>query len=275
MHYLWTASKARLLYLGAKKPGIYNWLFLPGGPGLGSESLINLASGITVPGMIWMLDPPGDGSNITTNNAVSFSKWSEALVEAVSTLDHVILVTHSTGGMYALATPALEQLLTGLVLISSAPDSSWQSILAEYMERNPIAGIEKLYRQNTKSPTNQLLKKITIAAAPYSFTPKHLKNGIQLLNSLPYNYESCEWSGKHFDSTYVYKWVPKKIPTMIMAGTDDKIIPYNLFEQNRKFHRKNIVYQYIKTAGHFPWIDKPRKVIDAFSAFVQNFLIID
>ncbi|EUA07894.1 hypothetical protein I545_6382 [Mycobacterium kansasii 662] len=41
-----------------------NWLFLPGGPGIGSESLHELVDTVDVPGCSWMVDLPGDGSNV-------------------------------------------------------------------------------------------------------------------------------------------------------------------------------------------------------------------
>ena len=108
-NYLWTKLGARLTWINSRPGGIYHWIFLPGGPGLGSESLIDLTQCLKLPGTVWHLDLPGDGSNITRNNQLSFSKWSEALIEAVSLFDNVILAAHSTGGMYALATSLLEK----------------------------------------------------------------------------------------------------------------------------------------------------------------------
>src|SRR5688572_9025224 len=117
--YLWTSLKSRLQYISSSKGEPFNWLFLPGGPGLGSESLAGLTTLLQLPGTVWHLDLPGDGSNTTSDDSHYFSSWSEALVEAVKSLDKVILVAHSTGGMYALATAKLEGLLAGLVLMDS------------------------------------------------------------------------------------------------------------------------------------------------------------
>lgn len=61
-----------------------------------------------------VLGSGGDGSNTTSDNPESFSKWPAALIEAVSQFDNVILVAHSTGGMYALSVPELESRLEGL-----------------------------------------------------------------------------------------------------------------------------------------------------------------
>jgi pimeloyl-ACP methyl ester carboxylesterase len=133
--YLWTKLKARLQLIRTTPGANLNWLFLAGGPGLGSDSFTQL---LNLPGAMWNLDLPGDGSNVTTNDSEYFSHWSEALVEAVGTLDNVILVAHSTGGMYALATPALEKIVTGLVLMDSAPDSSWQQVFMEFVTQHHL-----------------------------------------------------------------------------------------------------------------------------------------
>ncbi|MFF7228150.1 hypothetical protein SAMN06272775_6268 [Streptomyces sp. 2323.1] len=53
-------SQLRQVTSGA---GRGNWLFVPGGPGLGSESLLGLVAAAQVPGAAWLVDLPGDGSN--------------------------------------------------------------------------------------------------------------------------------------------------------------------------------------------------------------------
>lgn len=270
--YLWTNLRARLQLIHSTTGANYNWLFLPGGPGLGSESLSTLTKILKLPGTIWHLDLPGDGSNKTLDDEKYFSRWSDALLEAVSSLNNVILVAHSTGGMYALATPGIKKALTGLVLMDSAPDSSWQKEFIQHVQDHPIKLSDKLQMQYAKKPSNTLLKKITIASAAYSFTKKGLHKGISLLKTLPFNYKTCEWSGKHFDQTYKSKWVPTNIPTLILAGEKDQIIPLDLFISSKKFQRKNIIIRSIRNAGHFPWIENPRQVVNYFNEYYEFLL---
>ncbi|MEO8963787.1 MAG: alpha/beta hydrolase [Gammaproteobacteria bacterium] len=270
--YLWTKLKARLQFIGSTHGANYNWLFLPGGPGLGSESLSTLTKNLKLPGTIWHLDLPGDGSNNTLNDEQHFARWSDALCEAVSTVKNVILVAHSTGGMYALATPKLEKMLIGLVLMDSAPDSSWQKQFVQYAQTHPIKKSNKLQIKYAKKPNNTLLKKITIMLAPYSFTKKGLPKDISLLKALPFNYKTCEWSAKRFDQTYQAKWVPKKIPTLILAGENDNIIPLSFFIKSKQFKRKNITIREIKNAGHFPWIENPKLVQTVFNEYSSELL---
>jgi len=266
--YLWTNLKARLQHIKSTPGENFNWLFLPGGPGLGSESLSTLTQLLDLPGTIWHLDFPGDGSNTTPDDAKYFSHWSQALLEAVDVLKNVILVAHSTGGMYALSLPQLEKKLTGLVLMDSAPDTSWQNEFIAYVNTHPIKEAQKLQGQYHKKPSNELLKKITIAQAPYSFTKKGLRKGIAVLKSLPFNYKTCEWSAKHFDETYKAKWVPKKIPTLIFSGEQDNIIPLKFFLESKKFNRDNIMMGSIEAGGHFPWVENPEAVSQIFQEYI-------
>jgi hypothetical protein len=61
--YVWTKLKARLQLIRVTPTANFNWLFLAGGPGLGSESLNPLTQSLNLPGAMWNLDLPGDGSN--------------------------------------------------------------------------------------------------------------------------------------------------------------------------------------------------------------------
>lgn len=63
------------------RDGELNWLLLPGGPGIGSESLHELADAMEVPGTIWLVDLPGDGSNADPERGDPFHSWPGVLVE--------------------------------------------------------------------------------------------------------------------------------------------------------------------------------------------------
>lgn len=266
----WTRSGARFQLFRRFKESHLNWLFLPGGPGLGSESLLQLLDLLNLPGSTWQLDLPGDGSNTTLNNKGSFALWSLALLEAVSEFKHVILVAHSTGGMYALSAQEIEKFLHGLILLDSAPDAGWQKSFGEIQKNLPIPELDLLHQAYRNAPSNEALKAITVASAPYLFTREGLEAGINMLNSLPYNFETCQWSEEHFDQTYRAKWIPETIPTLILSGEYDLITPLKLFEDEQSFHRKNILFKSIKNGGHFPWIENPLEVTAAFNKYTKT-----
>ncbi len=266
--YLWTKLGSRLKRVRSTGKKKLNWIFIPGGPGLGSESIAPLTSILKLPGKMWHLDLPGDGSN----RRGSFKNWKAALLEAVRALDNVILVGHSRGGMFALATPKLQQMLKGLVLMDSAPNTDWHSEYAKTIQRFPLpkktlSHMKELEKAHSKRPSNSSLKKWVLAGAPYMFTKDHLEKGIRSLQNLPYNYKATQWANVHFDPKYKARWIPK-IPTLILSGENDLATPLELF-QKKEFTRKNIVMKEIKKAGHFPWIENPSDVVTAFNFFVN------
>ena len=182
----------------------------------------------------------------------------------------MILVAHSTGGMYALATPELKKILIGLVLMDSAPDGSWQQLFMEVVKQHPIPEAENLHKIYEENPNNEILKKLTILSAPYFFTKAGLNKDISFLESLPYNFRTYEWSAKYFDRSYKAKWIPKNIPTLIFAGEEDSITPLSLFIESAEFQDPNILIRKIQDAGHFPWIENPKEVVEVFKEYCQR-----
>lgn len=265
-----TPSKARLNCVRTNGNKPYNWLFLPGGPGLGSESLKDLTAMLHLPGSMWHLDFPGDGSNIVNNDDDDFANWQQALIEAVKELQHVIVVAHSTGGMLALSTPLLEKNIRGLILMSSAPSAEWQTLFMEYVNSHPIAEFAALQKKYEACPSNEALKQLTLASAPYFSIANNKEKIMAMLNTLPFNYKSQRWAEKHFDSSYIAQWIPQAIPTLIFSGDQDHITPLKLFSNAHEFQRSNIVIQEIKNSSHFPWIDNPEEVKLAFLDYIKK-----
>lgn len=265
-----TKSHARLkLVRMAQDDKNYNWVFVPGGPGLGSESLTDLTNILDLSGMIWHFDFPGDGSNIFDSPDNQFCDWQKALIESTHELKNIILVCHSSGGMFALATPEIEKQLSGLILMDTAPNAQWQKYFESYLQENKIPEVEKLTKLYTETPSNDLLKQLTILSAPYFAMKNREDKIIKVLQELPFNYKSHQWAEKNFDRTYQAKWIPQKIPTLIFSGDQDHITPLKLFRESEAFQRRNIIICEIKNAGHFPWIDNPEEVKLLFKKYHQ------
>lgn len=264
---LLTSSKTRLRKIKGSGKAPLDWLFLPGGPGLGSESLLGLIQLLDFPGNYWCMDLPGDGSNRYADNKQAFSAWPKALTEATSHFKQTILVAHSTGGMQALYTPELGKHLKGLILLDTAPNAEWQKMFAETIKQNPLPGWGDLVKEYQTHPSDEGLKALTLASIPYLFTNEGMTAGRKLLEPLPYNHESCQWSEKHFDPIYKARWIPKQIPTLILSGEEDKLTPLSLFLEDKSWTRDNIHFQSIPKAGHFPWIENPDEVRKAFREY--------
>lgn len=274
-HYLWTPSGGRLQSIATCGKKNLHWLFLPGGPGLGSEVLNPLTEILTLPGTVWHFDLPADGSNLPAHHPIlspkiSIQNWKPAIIEAVTSFENVILVGHSRGGMFALAIPELEKLLKGLVILDAAPDKAWQKDFALKVRKFPNPEAEKFEKAYSNNPSNESLKDFILAATPYMFRKESLVKGIKSLKNLPYNYEAIQWAQKHFDPTYNTSWVPKEISTLILAGADDLATPLHLFTRKMEYHRPNILLREIPHAGHFPWIEEPQAVINAFNEYCDR-----
>ena len=251
------------------RDGPLNWLLLPGGPGIGSESLTELADALEVPGTIWLVDLPGDGSNRNAPGAGAdpFARWPQVVVEAAQALPNVIFVGHSTGGMYLLATPELEQHVVGLALLDTAPDARWHQHFLEMTRRHPLAAVDAASAIYEADRRDEHIAAIAVASAEWNFTPRMLDKGRELLVRMPYNSAAVDWSDRHFDHTYAAAWWPGSIPVLVLAGADDRIVWQGGWEDSH-FQGPNVLFRSIPEAGHFPWIENPSAVAQAFAELV-------
>lgn len=268
--YLWSKLGVRFTHVKANPGFPFHWLFLPGGPGMGSEYLYELTRHLRVPGNLWHLDLPGDGSNRFEGRQKPFESWLDALSEAIDLLSNVMLVGHSTGGMLALSSPDIEDKLKGLVLISSAPDRSWRVEFENYVSRNPIRATESLFKRYYREPSDSLLRTITLKCIPYSFTKAGMSKDLKWLKDLPYNSAAYQWAERNFDSTYSAKWKPRKIPALILSGSEDKITPLKCFSELTEYQKPYIQLTEISKAGHFPWIENLNETCQSFMSFAET-----
>lgn len=271
---IFTPSDVRLRRHGPAVDGGVDWLLLPGGPGLGSESLTELAdiiAGIEGSGSVYLVDLPGDGSNIDPPVPADvderFAKWPGVLIEAAEAVPGAVFAGHSTGGMYLLSTPGLAGLITGLVLISSAPNANWLAAFAEMTRRHPLPAVDSAAKAYGLDPTPSHLRDLTVASAEWNFTPPTVDYGQRLLKRLPYNVDAVDWSDRNFDHTYAHQWLPD-VPTLILSGGEDRIVDQSLWDDDPSFSRANILHRTIPNGAHFPWIDQPDAVRECLMEFV-------
>jgi pimeloyl-ACP methyl ester carboxylesterase len=250
-------------------PGSYNWLFFPGGPGIGSESLHELVDALQVPGTSWLVDLPGDGSNTVLPPGAGdpYQQWPQVLLEAVQALPNCVGVGHSTGGMYLLAVPELAPLLRGLVLVSTAPDARWHPRYVAMTTRQPLPAMEAATRAFEREPSNERLRDLAVASADWNFTPAGVAAGRELLLRLPYNLAAVDWSDRFFDHTYAAQWWPQLLPTLILSGGQDHIVDQSLWDAPQ-FQGENVLHETIADAGHFPWIEQPVACRAAFGRLI-------
>src|SRR5215217_2814239 len=255
----------------SSRPGAFNWLLLPGGPGIGSESLFGLADVLDVPGTCWMVDLPGDGSNVSPPGSpeVPFDVWPRVLVEAARALPNCVYLGHSTGGMYLLSVPELESLLVGLVLVSTAPDAGWRAPFFAMTQRHPLPEVDAASQRYDAERTNERLRDIAVASAEWNFTAESLDTGRELLRRMPYNRAAVDWSDRAFDETYVHTWWPRSLPTLIISGAEDRIVQQSPWTQPA-FQGPHILHRKVEGAAHFPWVERPQAVASAMREFASR-----
>lgn len=259
--YRWSQYGYRLEQIKEGDKELGNWLFLPGGPGLGSEYLYPLLDILNIPGNVWLVDFPGDGSN-TFESPVDYSTaWKEGLQDLVESLPNIYLVTHSFSGMFALSCPEIEPFLSKLVLMSTSPDQSWKGEVKKLLD---LVSFQESYQLNHD---NQTLKAFFLETVSSHLAEGHFSDGVKFFENLPFNHHSFDWAAKEFHPTYQAKWIPTTIPTLVMAGTEDRLTPLSLFRGTTFEQRPNISFIEIEGAGHYPWIENPDKVSKVFTHF--------
>ncbi|HLX53341.1 MAG TPA: alpha/beta hydrolase [Aquella sp.] len=187
-------------------------------------------------------------------------------------LDRPILIGHSTGAKFIQSTPELEQLAGGFVLMDTAPDMAWKKTFEQHIQQNITESITNCASQYAANPGNETLRSLLIASLKFCFMPESLNAGIKMMEQLPINHMAADWSDQHFDPTYKAKFIPKSLPTLILAGEYDQITPITVYTEKPEYHRKNILIESISNAGHYPWFDNPKKVLHIFLKFelLQN-----
>jgi pimeloyl-ACP methyl ester carboxylesterase len=262
----WTPRGVRLRR-ARRTGGRWNWLFVPGGPGIGSESLRELVAAAGCPGTSWLVDLPGDGSNVHAPGAPAdpYRLWPGVLLDAVDAVPDPVAVGHSTGGEYLLSVPALERRLAGLVLVSTAPDAGWMPTFEAMCAAHPVPGVAEATERYAAEPTDRNLADLAVATAPWNFTPEGLAAGRELLARMPYNRLAVEWSDRHFDRDYRCAWFPAALPTLILSGSADRIVDQSLWDDQR-YRGPHVRRVVVDGGAHFPWIERPGEVRRAFAA---------
>lgn len=270
-NYLWTSYQYRINLLNTDSRLPLHWLFLPGGPGIGSEYFTDFALSLKLPGITWLVDFPGDGSN-RFQHIIPEDVWIQGLVNLTKTLQPCILVTHSFSGMFALSVPEIENYLSAFIIMNSSPNHTWFNQRPEKLKNvNPkIDPIIKKYLENSNDVT---FKNLSLANLNLFFTKNERAQGEKILENMEYNVTYYARVQKFFYPTFSYRWFPKKIPTMIIGSDNDLVCPLRFFLEEKDFLRSNIQIHSIANAGHFPWVSEFEKVQSLFDEFIKSFKI--
>lgn len=245
----------------------YNWLFIPGGPGCDSSYLLDLINILEIPGNVWLIDLPGNGTNTVEDN-YNFDKWSDIFLGAISRFENPILVGHSFGGMFPVLFPKLEEILKGLIILNSAPSSPREESVKCAKAHN-LPDLTKVMNEFYNNPTQKTFNLALDVCAPYYFSADFLEKGKKSLEKLDMRFRPSLWWSKKMEN-YTAAWVPQKVPTLIVGGDCDYITPFSVYKQDPRFKRNNIVLKEIKQSGHFSWVDQPQALKNIWADFIKQ-----
>lgn len=264
-NYFFDNHCARYELISNHESDVYNWLFFPGGPGIDSCYLGSLASILKLPGNIWLVDLPGNGSNIEDiPSDYHYDLWFEIFVPIIKSFENPIVVGHSFGGMFPLLFPELEELLHGIVILNSVP-SLWLEEAVIYSKQFSLPDITSEVQNFKNNPSQESFLRAIDAHMPYYFSKKNVEKGRALLSEVPFPFQpAIWWLRKAIEMNFQAQWIPQKVPTLIVGGKYDCIHPFTLFKNDSRFQRTNIELTYLENSGHFSWVENPKVIKDAF-----------
>lgn len=247
-------------------PG-YTWIFLPGGPGLGSEYLESLCHSLDLPGTILLADFPQDGTN--NEGMLNFSYWKKGLIDLLNQYEQPILVTHSFAGMFVLDTPELEPYLKGLVLMNTTTGNTFFAQVNAMQKQHQLPDLVPPAAQYHLNPSSDTYKIFWNTYKHYCFTEAELKLGEQMLSLFAFNNHAYHYAILHFYADYHYRWLPQ-VPTLTMTSEYDFICPPTIFTSNEAFQKEHIINKIILQAGHCPWLLEIEQMQQCFKEYLQK-----
>ncbi|WP_010303137.1 alpha/beta fold hydrolase [Candidatus Odyssella thessalonicensis] len=270
MKYFYDGNQIRYTLVSTNGNSALNWLFIPGGAGADSSYYKSLTDHLHCSGNTWLIDFPGNGDHkIPLDN---YDQWLSLFIPMVQSFTNPVVVGHSFGAMLPLLFKECESLLKGMVILNSAP-CLWLEEAARFAQEHKLPDLTAEMKEFINHPCQETFNKALAACMPYYFCPHHLEAGTQWLKSIPFPYKPAVWwLRKAHEISYTAQWIPKKVKTLIVGAELDAITPFSLYEKDARFMRSNIEKAFIQGAGHYPWLEKPQEVREAFKKFEQSLM---
>lgn len=248
----------------------FTWIFIPGGPGMDSSYFDTLINAIDLNENCWRIDFPGNGDYSVDEN-YDYDEWLELFFRLTKQFDNPIIVGHSAGGCYPLLFPELENVLKGLILMNTPP-CLWLEEAAKFAQEHELPDLTNDMQEFTLNPNQTTFDKALLACTPYYFTKDSLEAGREFLSKYMFAYKPAVWwQRKAIEINFRAKWIPQEVNTLVICGDHDAMIPFNLYENFKAFHRPNIKITCIKNAGHAPWFEQPEEVKKLFHQYKNTF----
>ena len=246
----------------------YDWIFLPGGPGLGSEYLEDFCRKLRVPGSIFLADFPMDGTNYY--GKLNFHLWREGLLDLLQSFKNPILVTHSFAGMFVLNMPDIEKYLAGLVVMNTTTANTFFQRVHDMHVKYHLPDLAPAASAYHMNPSDETYKAFWDDYKYYCFTPEELAEGEKMIPLFAFNSAAYHYAVTCFYPEYECRLQLSHIPAMTITSENDFICPPAIFIQDKRFQSKNMINKIIPNAGHCPWVNYFDSVQDCFSEYAAN-----
>lgn len=245
----------------------HTWLFLPGGPGIGSGYLAPFVEQLNLPGTKLIADFPADGGN--EHGELDLTLWNEGLVDLVRSLNKPILVAHDFSTLFVLNNPALETHLGGIVLMNGSCENSFVTHINHMRTQHQLPDLAQSTCAYHLNPITPLYQAFWQVYKFYYFSAEEQRLGNEMMAAFEYNNCAYYFGLYHFYPEYQCRWLPK-IAAMTIASEHDSICPPRIFIDNCAFQQTNFSHYIISNAGHCPWLKQLPQVQRCFDAFVST-----
>lgn len=239
--------------------------FVPGGPGLSSETLRSMDF-LKRTFDLAFIDPPGSGA-ARGSPAANFNEVIDSLRQSIKKLNRpVILVGHSYGGIYVGALALIADFpLKGVVFVDTVliPEG-WDVVERQYAQ---FAGedYQKAKQAFKDAPSEETFKNQMVQSSFMFFQPDYIESGRQLISRDRMGWRSAMAIESDPSETMEFAKNLKvlQIPKITIAGEFDRILPADFLkkqaaEVNSKF--------FLVHSGHFPTFENPEEVARIFEA---------
>lgn len=205
-------------------------------------------------------DLRGHGRSMTTESDYSITDMAADIIELMDQLQirEAVIAGHSMGGYIALEIARnFPRSVIGLVLISS-------HIYADSLEKKQsrYKDIDRIMQQGAYAVLANMPNMLTRDEDIKSFC----RDAVVRMDSIGAMGALHAMANR---TTSEDVWKTLKFPTMVIAGSDDQLIP---IEKSRGFASLSKIFtlEEIDGVGHVPMLEAPDKVAMALARFINN-----
>jgi pimeloyl-ACP methyl ester carboxylesterase len=245
---------------------------LPGGPGLGADTLAGLEE-LANSFNVFLVDPPGTGGKKLVERPTYDDLLYENWLEVCSVQGSKILVGHSFGGIQAVDIFLKDPTQFSAIILVAAPfspetfagmDKQYQKLITPGLK----ASEDNFY----KNPTDENYANWFSKYCSLCFIDSNIDRGARLFRSDNISGESFMGASDEMTKRYdeLVKMKNYEVPKLFISGEKDLLVLPELSKKDAE--AGGFKFEIIDNAGHFVFFDQPLKVHDSITQFINSSL---